>query len=81
MEYLFIIAFGWLVTEFEPLHFVLDAVAEKLPKNRLLSYLFGMFTCWQCTTFWTGLILTQDVMVSALCSLGAVIIDTWMQKR
>lgn len=81
MEYLFIIAFGWFVVEFEPLHFILDAVAEKLPKNRILSYLFGMFTCWQCTTFWTGLVLTQDVMVSALCSLGAVIIDIWMQKK
>lgn len=81
MEYLFIIAIGWLITEFEPLHFVLDAVLEKLPKNRLIAYLFGMFTCWQCTTFWTGLILTQDLMTAALASLGSVIIDTWMQKK
>jgi len=81
MEYLFIIALGWLVTEFEPLHFVLDAVAEKLPKSRLVSYLFGMFSCWQCTTFWTGLLLTQDIKIAALASLGSLIVDTWIQKK
>ena len=81
MEYLFIIAIGWFITEFEPLHFVLDAVADKLPKNRLIAYLFGMFTCWQCTTFWTGLVLTQDFKVAVLASLGSLIAQTWISKK
>ena len=81
MEYIFIIALGWLITEFEPLHFVLDAVKDKLPKSSFIDYLHGAFSCWQCTTFWAGIVLTQDVMTAALASLGSVIIDTWMQKK
>lgn len=81
MEYIFIIALGFFITEFEPLHFVLDAVLEKLPKIRMVSYLFGMFTCWQCTTFWAALAIYQSFEIAVISSLAAVIIEGWMQKK
>jgi uncharacterized membrane protein len=81
MEYIFIIALGFFITEFEPLHFVLDAVADKLPKSRMVSYLFGMFTCWQCTTFCASLAIYQSFEIAVISSLAAVIIEGWMQKK
>lgn len=81
MEYLFIIALGFFITEFEPLHFVLDAVLDKLPKNRLISYLFGAFQCWQCATFWSAIVWYGSFEVAVIASLGSVILEGWMNKR
>jgi hypothetical protein len=81
MEYIFIIALGWLITEFEPLHFVLDAVKDKLPKSSFIDYLHGAFSCWQCTTFWTGLAMSGNVFIAATCSLVTHLVSVWIAKK
>jgi len=80
MIYLYIIALGWFVVEFEPIQILIDYLRGKT-KNNLLLYLLGSFNCWQCMTFWGGLILTGDFFTSALASLGSLIIETWLRKN
>lgn len=79
--YFICIAVGWLITEFEPLHFVLSAVKEKLPKHELIEYLFSSFSCWQCMTLWGGWIISGDVVTAILSAFGSFVLESWLSKR
>lgn len=81
MELIYIISLGWLITEFEPLHFVIDAVREKLPRSKFIDYIHGAFGCWQCTTFWTGLAMTGDIFTAATASLITHLVNIWSSKK
>lgn len=78
---LIVISIGWFIVEFEPIHFFIDAIKEKLPRNKTLDYLLGSFDCWQCMTFWSAIIYTQDFFMACIASLLSLIIQTWMQRR
>lgn len=83
MNYDLVIIFvsvGWFITEFEPLHFVLNAIQEKLPKNSFTRFVFDPFTCWQCMTFWTALIWSQDFVLACLASLASLLLSRWIEK-
>lgn len=80
MIYLTIIAVGWFIVEFEPLQFVIDALRHKT-KNKWALYLLGSFNCWQCMTFWSALVITQDFFTACISSLGSLIIEEWMRKK
>ena len=81
MIYLNIIALGWFITEFEPFQLLIEYAQEKLPNNKLLQYLLGSFSCWQCMTFWSGWILSGDFLTACVASLGSLILYGWMQQR
>ena len=81
MIYITIIALGFFITEFEPLHISLKWIEDKLPANKYLSYLIGALSCWQCMTFWSGLIYSHDIFTAMIASLGSVILYGWMQKK
>lgn len=85
MELLFLIAFGWLVIEFEPLHLFLRWVYGYLPKSELLEYLFNSFQCWQCMTFWGSLVWTGSFKMAVMASFITFIIETihelWSRGR
>ena len=80
MDIIYIIALGWFITEFEPFHLFLDWFKQKLPSHPITEYLIGAFTCWQCATFWSGLILF-GFWTAILASLGSLILETWLEKK
>lgn len=75
-----IIAVGWFIVEFEPLQLLVDGVRQKTSNNVAL-YLLGAFSCWQCMTFWSGLVYTGDFFYACIASLGSLIIETWITKN
>lgn len=84
MDYIGIIivlSIGWFLTEFEPLHMVLEYIEGKLPKHPIISYLFGAFTCFQCMAFWTGIVFTGSFITACVASLLSLIVQTWLEKR
>ena len=81
MDYLIIIALGWFIKEFEPIELGVDYLKQKLPTNPITDYLLGAFSCWMCMTFWSGWIYSGSITTAMLCSLGSLILLTWMQKK
>lgn len=74
------ISVGWFITEFEPLHFVLNAIKDKLPKGKLTTFVFEPFNCWQCMTFWSALVISQDFVLACTASLASLLINRWIEK-
>lgn len=71
---------GWLIAKFEPLHWVIDYVfIQWVPQSKLAQYIHSSFGCWKCTSFWTTLILTGNIMYAALVSMVAYLITQWTQ--
>ena len=71
---------GWLIAKFEPLHWVIDYVFIQLvPQSKLAQYIHSAFGCWKCTSFWTTLALTGNIVDAALVSMVAYLITQWTQ--
>jgi hypothetical protein len=63
---------SWLITRFEPLQMLLEA----LP-NKLLYNLFKLLiTCLKCVSFWMTLIITKDIFMAS----GMAFISFWYDK-
>lgn len=74
------LAIGWLIAKFEPLHWVIDYVFIQLvPKSKLAQYIHSAFGCWKCTSFWTTLAVTGNIVYAALVSMVAYLITQWTQ--
>ena len=76
-----IMALGFFITEFEPLHISLDWLRTKLPDNLAITFVFGSFSCWQCMSFWSGWIYTGQIFTAIIASMVSVIVYGWMQKK
>jgi len=85
MEYIFLIALGWFIQEFEPFKYLADYVYSKLKPNSLIEYVFGSLECWQCCTFWSALALTwsfeKAVVASFITFVLQMIHEGWMRRR
>ena len=83
-DYIFYIAAGWFVMEFEPLKIGLDYLYSKFKRNETIDYLLGVIECWVCSTFWTTLILTWDIRKAVIASFVVYLFDilsTWKLKK
>ena len=83
MNILFVIALGWIITEFEPIQFAVDYLNRKI-KHPIAEFVLGVFSCWQCSTFWAGLIASDfktAVIASFITYAIEGIYDTWNNKR
>lgn len=69
---------GWLIAKFEPLHWVIDSIFMRF-EAKFMQYVHASFGCWKCTSFWTTLILTGNIMYAALVSMVAYLITQWTQ--
>lgn len=67
-----VLILSWLITRFKPLEMIL----ELLPDNLIFNLVQLLFSCLMCVSFWTSLILTQDIFTSALISF----IGFWYDK-
>ena len=43
--------------------------------------IFDKLLCIKCITFWTTLIITQNIFIAAVASFGAYIIDAYIIKK
>lgn len=84
-EYLFLIALGWFVSEFEPFKLLGNALYVKSGKKEWVEYVLGVFDCWQCSTFWGTLVVTWDIKKAIVASFLVFVInmlhEIWMLKR
>jgi hypothetical protein len=85
MNYLFLIALGWFLREFEPLRIAAHYISTKIKPSLVVEYLFGMLDCWMCLTFWSALAVTfsfkEAVIASFIAFCIETIYDTWSRKR
>jgi hypothetical protein len=85
MEYIFLIALGWFIQEFEPFKYLADYVYSKLKPNSIIEYIFGSLECWQCCTFWSALALTwsfeKAVVASFITFVLQMVHEGWMRRR
>lgn len=63
---------SWTITRFKPLEMILELLPDKL----LFNFISLLLTCLTCVSFWTCLIITQDVYLSGL----AAFIGFWYDK-
>jgi len=81
-DYLFYIAMGWFVMEFEPFKIGLHYLYAKIKPNETIDYLIGLFDCWICCTFWSTLIITFDIRQAVVASFIVYLFDIlWSKKR
>ena len=82
MELIQYIALGWLIANFSPLHWVIDALFIKvIPHSKLADYIHSSFGCWKCASFWTTLILSGNIYTAAITAMGAYIISEWIESK
>jgi hypothetical protein len=71
-----LLALGWLVAHFEPLHWIIDAIFVKM-KSKLAQYIHASFGCWKCMAFWTTLALSGNIYMAAFNAMVAYLITEW----
>jgi hypothetical protein len=84
MEYLFYIALGWFVIEFEPFKMVALWINEKTGRKPVIEYMFGVLDCWQCATFWSTLLFTfsfKTAIVASFLTFVFEILNQWLNRR
>ena len=56
-----ILLLTWFLTHFEPIINGIAVLTIKAAKNKPLIILLGALVCWECLSFWTTFIVTQDI--------------------
>ena len=72
------LAIGWIIAKFEPMHWVIDYIFMRF-ESKFMQFVHASFGCWKCTSFWTTLILTGNIVDAALVSMVAYLITQWTQ--
>jgi hypothetical protein len=72
------LAIGWLISKFEPLHWVIDYIFIRF-EAKFMQFVHSSFGCWKCTSFWTTLVITGNIGYAALVSMVAYLISQWTQ--
>lgn len=72
------LAIGWIIAKFEPMHWVIDLIFMRF-ESKFMQFVHASFGCWKCTSFWTTLILTGNIVYAALVSMVAYLITQWTQ--
>jgi hypothetical protein len=77
MEYIFLIALGWFIQEFEPFKYFADWLYSKFKPNDLIEYVFG--------SFWSALAITwsfEKAVVSSFIVFGLQLLhEGWMRRK
>lgn len=63
---------SWVTTRFTPIQMILEILPDKLIFNLVALLL----TCLMCVSFWTSLIITQDIYLAGLSAF----IGFWYDK-
>lgn len=64
--------FSWLMTRFQPIQMLLEALPDKLLTNIIKL----LFSCLMCFSFWTTLIYTGDFFFASIMAF----IGFWYDK-
>ena len=80
MELIGYLALGWLIANFEPLHWVIDSIFMYF-ESKFMQFVHSSFGCWKCTSFWTALILSGNIYTASITAMGAYIISEWIESK
>ena len=67
-----VLILSWLIKRFKPLEMML----ELIPDNLFFNLIQLLLSCLMCVSFWTALIITGDIYISAFISFIAF----WYEK-
>lgn len=72
---------GWFLSNFEPLQEIIRLINNKISdKYWLVMYLKIAATCQKCLTFWSTLIITQNIYYAITSSIIVVVIDYYKRN-
>ena len=71
-----ILLLGWFVSSFEPLSWLLNEIKWLWPKLILIT----ITGCFKCSSFFIGLILSQDMWIALTASVIASILQIIKNK-
>ena len=72
---------GWFLASFEPLQEVIRLINNKIPDQYwIVMYIKIALTCQKCLTFWSTLIITQNLYMAIGSSIIVVLID-WIKEN
>lgn len=82
MQLIGYLALGWLISNFEPLHWIIDWIFLKIvPPSKLTDYIYSAFSCWKCASFWTTFAISGNIYTAAITSMAAYIISEWIESK
>lgn len=79
MIYLTGLALGWLISNFEPLHMIIDSIFVRF-NSKFAQYVHSSFGCWKCASFWTTLVISGNIVTAAIVSMVAYLIMEWIKE-
>jgi len=71
-----ILLLGWFVSSFEPIQWLLNEIKNIWIKITLIA----ITGCFKCSSFWIGLILSQDIWTALTASVIASILQVIKSK-
>ena len=72
---------GWFLSSFEPLQEIIRLMNNKISDRYWIVMYFKIaLTCQKCLTFWSTLIITQNIYTAIASSLIVVIVDYYKRK-
>lgn len=71
---------AYLVTNFEPIQWIIEIIYEQNKDNKLIPYIVLPFTCGKCAAFWICLIMTHNIYLSIVASMIMIIFNKTLGK-
>jgi hypothetical protein len=65
---------GWLITHFTPFQELIYKTSKLIKKSfikLIIDKLIEMISCFKCVSFWTGLIMSQNLYIAIICAFIA----------
>lgn len=62
---------GWFIVNFQPLQSLFNWIYSKLPCKEWIHNTREHLECFKCVTFWTTLLVTQDIILAMFLSMIA----------
>ncbi len=71
-----IILLSFLITQFEPIQWLLDL----LPSNLFSAIVTMLLTCLKCCSFWVGLVMTHSIWMASTAFFISFFLDKIILK-
>lgn len=70
-----ILLISYFVTRFEPVQWVIESLPKKIKDNILFNIFYLAITCFKCSSFWIGLIMSHNFYIATIAFIIAFIYD------
>lgn len=66
---------SYFITRFEPIQWFIDAFPKKIKDNVLFNIFYLAISCFKCSSFWIGLIISHNIYIAIICFIIAFVYD------